>query len=354
MTFGPFQDRGTRPTTLRGPPTERAWQTTMQVRPRLPNDRKAVARTAYRRRCCGQMEKAFEKESRMCQILPDYNKEVTRKARRWGEAEKRHCRPRRSRAAAFSRGEVDTPPRGDGAARSSGIEKVVGAAVGHKGVSRVRADGGRIYHNPGAGECNICGTNSRSPFGRRGRRSPRRVAPRPVSTWRPVDLATWTKSTGRQVGKSKEASNLRQDVRNVGLVQGREGEASLAEVVQRSPDVDQDGSVEDQEPVVEPVRGLHGERIAELRVEGMATPCSVNAYGVCSEKRSRSGLSQFVITSRERCRLAGDIFVAGCRTPPRWQPAIQIRAFRPGISAESIFVKPKHFLPRSLRDAPIR
>ena len=32
----------------------------------------------------------------------------------------------------------------------------------------------------------------------------------------------------------------------------------------------------------------------------------------------------------------------------------QSRAFRPGISAESIFVKPKHFLPRSLSDAPIR
>ena len=133
MTFGPFRDRGTRPTTLHGPLTERAWQTTMQVWPRLPNDRKAVARTEYRRRCCGRMEKAFQTESRMCQILPDYDKEVTRKARRWGEAEKRHCRPRRSRAAAFSRGEVDTPPRGDGAARSSGIEKVVGAVAGHKG-----------------------------------------------------------------------------------------------------------------------------------------------------------------------------------------------------------------------------
>ena len=32
--------------------------------------------------------------------------------------------------------------------------------------------------------------------------------------------------------------------------------------------------------------------------ESIATPCSVNAYGVCGEKRSRSGLSQFVITSR--------------------------------------------------------
>ena len=26
---------------------------------------------------------------------------------------------------------------------------------------------------------------------------------RPVATWRPVDLATWTKSAGRQVGKSQ-------------------------------------------------------------------------------------------------------------------------------------------------------
>ena len=29
-------------------------------------------------------------------------------------------------------------------------------------------------------------------------------------------------------------------------------------------------------------------------------------------------------------------------------------AFRPGISAGSIFVKPKHFLPRSFKEAPIR
>ena len=31
-----------------------------------------------------------------------------------------------------------------------------------------RADGGRIYHKPGAGECNNCATNARSPFDRRG------------------------------------------------------------------------------------------------------------------------------------------------------------------------------------------
>lgn len=139
--------------------------------------------------------------------------------------------------------------------------------------------------------------------------------------WIPATLATFVARAppcGLCVRKHPvAASDLRQNVRNVGLVQRREGEAPLAEVVQRRPDVDQDGSVENQEPVVEPVRGLHGERIAELRVEGMATPCSVNAYGVCGEKRSRSGLSQFVITFRERCRLAGDIFVAGCRTPPR-------------------------------------
>jgi len=32
---------------------------------------------------------------------------------------------------------------------------------------------------------------------------PRRTAPRPVTTWRPIDLATWTKSASRQVDKSK-------------------------------------------------------------------------------------------------------------------------------------------------------
>ena len=32
---------------------------------------------------------------------------------------------------------------------------------------------------------------------------PRRKASRPVATWRPVDLTTWTKSAGRQVDKSK-------------------------------------------------------------------------------------------------------------------------------------------------------
>ena len=32
---------------------------------------------------------------------------------------------------------------------------------------------------------------------------PRRKASRPVATWRPVDLTTWTKAAGRQVDKSK-------------------------------------------------------------------------------------------------------------------------------------------------------
>lgn len=44
-----------------------------------------------------------------------------------------------------------------------------GAVAGHNGAFRaLRADGGRIYHNYGAGECNICATISRVAFDRRG------------------------------------------------------------------------------------------------------------------------------------------------------------------------------------------
>ena len=46
------------------------------------------------------------------------------------------------------------------------------------------------------------------------------------------------------------------------------------------------------------------------------------------------------------------------RIPPAPRPGVRRAghnlAFKPGISAESIFVKPKHFLPRSLSDAPTR
>ena len=37
---------------------------------------------------------------------------------------------------------------------------------------------------------------------RAGLERPRRVAPRPVATWRPIDLETWTKSASRQVAMS--------------------------------------------------------------------------------------------------------------------------------------------------------
>ena len=47
------------------------------------------------------------------------------------------------------------------------------------------ADGGRIYHKTGTGECNICATNSRWTFGRRG---PGKGADSPAR--RPVDIRT--------------------------------------------------------------------------------------------------------------------------------------------------------------------
>ena len=53
---------------------------------------------------------------------------------------------------------------------------------------------------PGETVCNICATNSCLTFGaaRAGLEWPW-----PVATWRPVDLATWAKSAGRQVVKSR-------------------------------------------------------------------------------------------------------------------------------------------------------
>ena len=72
------------------------------------------------------------------------------------------------------------------AARSCGIEKGAVAVTGHKGrYARCARTGEESYHKTGAGECNICATNSRLIFGRRG---PRKGAAFPAR--RPVDIRT--------------------------------------------------------------------------------------------------------------------------------------------------------------------
>ena len=62
-------------------------------------------------------------------------------------------------------------------------------------------------------------------------------------------------------------SNLCKDVGDVGLVERREREALLAEVVQRRADVDQGRLVDDKKTVVEAVRHPDRKRAAVLRIE---------------------------------------------------------------------------------------
>ncbi len=60
--------------------------------------------------------------------------------------------------------------RGAGGERGTGIMKESGSVAGCGGCfAQVGADGRGNYHEPGAGECYKCATNSRSVFGRRGR-----------------------------------------------------------------------------------------------------------------------------------------------------------------------------------------
>ena len=60
---------------------------------------------------------------------------------------------------------------------------------------------------------------------------------------------------------------LRQNVRDVGLVERSEREAALSEEIERCPNMDENRFVDDEEPIVELVRLLDRERVAMLRIE---------------------------------------------------------------------------------------
>ncbi len=98
---------------------------------------------------------------------------------------------------------------------------------------------------------------------------PRRAARRHSSRTRKTAGDSWKRQeeVKRRQRPSLIPSNLRENVRNVGLVESRECETPLSEVVERRPYVDQDRPVDDEEAVVELVGNLDDKRIRVLGVE---------------------------------------------------------------------------------------